>query len=103
MNKTRICLSNGIGFAANGERNGVVDRHSGLTLVEAQKLQCLCGKVNIETLLGGSGGEMEIGEVSGGDAGNGGIVVIKRGVENCRINTVERRVWGSEKIACRNS
>jgi len=34
MDKAHICVSNVTGIAANGERNGVMRRHNGATLIE---------------------------------------------------------------------
>lgn len=64
--------------------------YSGGTLVEAQKLQCLSGEVDDGTLLSGSNGKIQIAEVPVGDIGKDGIVAIRGGVENGRIDVVER-------------
>ena len=50
---------------------------------------------------GGVGGAIDIVEVYDSIIGNGGIVVVvvvERGVEDGRIDAVERRVWGRKEI-----
>ena len=72
-------LINRIGFTGNGQRNGVTLDYKGAALFETQKLQRLCGEVENETLLGNSGGEIEIVRVSWGDTGDGEIGVTTKG------------------------
>jgi hypothetical protein len=49
-------------------------------------------------LLASSDGEIEVAEVPDCGLGKGGIGVIGKGVENGRIDVVERRVWGREEL-----
>ena len=100
MDEAYVCLSSTIG-AANGERHSVMRRYNSVALVEVQELQCLDGETVDETLMGGSGGKTEVAEIFGGGFGKGGIGAIKRRVKNCRIDVVERRVWGREKFVGR--
>jgi hypothetical protein len=90
------------GAATNVERNGITRNHKGAGPVEVQKLQCPGGDVvNEEHGVGDSGGESKVAEVSDGVIGKGGIAVVRRRVENCGINVVERRVRGREELVRR--
>lgn len=90
VGKADARLINRIGFTGNGERNGVTLEYKGASLFETQNLQRLCGEVENETLLGNSGGEIEIVKVSWGDTGDGEVgITTKRRVENGGIDVVE--------------
>jgi hypothetical protein len=100
MDDAYIRPSNVVDFTANGERNVVTPTYTGAILVKVQKVQCRGAKVvneallwvsGDETVLHGSGGESELGEVSGRNAGNVGIgeTNLKRQVENGSIDVAE--------------
>jgi len=101
MEKAHVHLSIMVGFTTNGERDSEVGSNKSGMLVEAEELQCLCGEVGGETILGGSGGEIKVVEVLDGGLGKGGIFIMKRRVENRRIDVVERWVWGREELVRR--
>jgi len=100
VDKAHVCLSNVVGFATNNKRDGVTAVHTGGggTLVEAEELQCLCSEVDDETLLGGSGGVVEVTEVFGGGIGKVRVVITGRSVENGGIDVIKRWVWGREEL-----
>ena len=99
VQKGQIGSSVGIGFAADRERNDVIGRYDGLTLVEAQEPQRLGGEVN--KLSGVSVGESEMGNIFCGGIRNGGVGIAKRRVENGGVDVVERRVRGREEVGWR--
>jgi len=85
--------------------DGTIDKKSGLTLVEAQELQCLGGGVNDGGLLCGSVGETEIAKISCGGIRDGGVGIIKRvengGIDellhlNLRLDSSPGSIWSSE-------
>ena len=96
--KAHVHLGNVIAFATNNKRNGVMAVHSDGMLVEAEEPQCLCGEIDNETLLGGSGGVIEVAEVFGGGIRKGGVGVTRRRVENGRIDVIKRWAWGREEF-----
>ena len=98
VDKAHVRLSNLVAFATNDKRNDVMAEHSDGMLVEAEEPQCLCGEIDNETLLGGSGGVIEVAKVFGGGIGKDGVVVTRRRVENGRIDVVKRWVWGREEF-----
>ena len=100
MEKTDICYGNRVGLAVNVERNSVAPRESDLTRFKAQEPQCPNNEVVGYTFLGGCGGdgEFEVVEVFLGGLRKGRTLVIRRRVENGRVDVVERGIRGSEKI-----
>jgi len=75
VDKAEIRLNNRTGFATSGERNGVMSKHRGATLIKLQELQRFGGEVVKETLLDATDGDIEPEEVLCSDIGKCGIRV----------------------------
>ena len=100
VDKTHVYLSNPIGVVTDKKRNGVTAVHTseGGKFVETEERQCLCSEVEGGTLLGGSGGVVEVTEVFDGSIGKGRVIITRRRVENGGIDVIKRWVWGREEL-----
>jgi len=90
VDKAEIRLNNRTGFVTSSERDGVMSKYRGATLIKLQELKRFGGEVVKETLLGVTDGDIEPEEVLCSDIGKCGI----------RVTGGERRMgqsmWASD-------